>query len=1128
MGDRRTGCWALGVVLVGLVVGPGRAAANGDQVLDESLRLTGRGLGLAAAAVGTAQRGTAPGSATAVLALTDVPAGARVERALLYWGIAGSPASPSVTWEGRVVDGIRIGVGTDTCWGYPASTAFRADVTTDVAGNGVYAVAGLPASHGAPQPDSNGVSLWVIYGVAGSPELVTIVVRDGVLAGDTGLSTTFTGLPVGVTPKWARLRLLVGDGQPTADGATLFAGHSLGTDLLGGGAGSFWDDLGFDVGGLMAGAPSASVTLNHGAGLDCLQWIAAALVWAQPASPVLEVTPAAIDFGSVPVGAATGYATVTARNAGGLPLTLQGVSLSGAGDFTAPASGLPQVLAAGEEREIVVGFAAQAAGQRTATLTVASDAPQQPSRAVGLTGRGTVPQARLAPDLLDFGDVAVADIAPTLRATVHNDGEAPLAVTGASLGGGEAGDFLAPTATLPATVAPGASLALDMGFRPRSAGTRAATLLVATGDPSHPSLTVAVRGRGVTRALAGPATIDFGVVRVGTSVSRGVLVRSTGDGAVMLVGAGVAGAAAGSFTAGDPALPVILAAGQSVELAVAFAPDAVGDRTAVLVIENDAGPPLAVTLRGSGAAPQLEVDPGALEFGSHAPGVAVSRTVTIRNAGTALLRVATVRLEGPGQPAFAVGSGPADALLPAGTATVEVRFTAAAVGTELATLVVTADDPLVPEARVSLSGAGMAPELAIDPAALDFGEVEVGGAPAWRTVTITNRSVDNVSVTAIAAEGSASFQPGADLPWTLPPGGSMTATVAFAPTAAGTAAARIALSLEGLGATTLAVPASGQGITLRVHGGGCRVGGPGGPHLGLWLLLALAGLPRLRRWRGLVVPFALLVAVPARADSIDLSVVRPAAADPIAGASAPLGHLELAFGGTMAFARNPLVLTVQGDAATRIGLVRSRLTAEAGVALGLFGRVELGLRLPAVVYQDGAAGATFAAPAAAALGDLALAAKVRLWRRPTSLAIGLVTTVPTGDAAAYAGYGRVTLEPRLMWEWRGEAGLLAAAAGYRYRAGTPAAGGLPVGDELTASLIVGVRLGRNQLLAVEVVGATPVRSFGARDLTPLEALASLHLTFGRGSAGAAVGGGVVSGYGASDFRVATGGAWRVG
>lgn len=102
------------------------------------------------------------------------------------------------------------------------------------------------------------------------------------------------------------------------------------------------------------------------------------------------------------------------------------------------------------------------------------------------------PVAGVTPGSLAFGNQAIATTSAPLTATLSNTGGAPLTFT-ASVAGA---DF-AQTNACGGTVAVGGSCVISLTFTPTVPGARSATLSIASNDPAHNPLTVALTGTGV-------------------------------------------------------------------------------------------------------------------------------------------------------------------------------------------------------------------------------------------------------------------------------------------------------------------------------------------------------------------------------------------------------------------------------------------------------------------------------------------------------------------------------------------------------------------------------------------------------------------------------------------------------
>jgi hypothetical protein len=104
----------------------------------------------------------------------------------------------------------------------------------------------------------------------------------------------------------------------------------------------------------------------------------------------VSLQPASLTFGRVRVGQQSSPASITLTNSGNGTLNVGAVSLQGQdpADFVVASNSCTgAVLAPGATCSMAVAFRPTLSGTRTATLTVASDAPASPST-VPLSGTG--------------------------------------------------------------------------------------------------------------------------------------------------------------------------------------------------------------------------------------------------------------------------------------------------------------------------------------------------------------------------------------------------------------------------------------------------------------------------------------------------------------------------------------------------------------------------------------------------------------------------------------------------------------------------------------------------------------------------------------------------------------------
>ncbi|MCX7843752.1 MAG: choice-of-anchor D domain-containing protein [Candidatus Bipolaricaulota bacterium] len=220
--------------------------------------------------------------------------------------------------------------------------------------------------------------------------------------------------------------------------------------------------------------------------------------------------------------------------------------------------------------------------------------------------------------------------------------------------------------------------------------------------------------------------------------------------------------------------------------------------------------------------PRISVSPTALEFGNVPVGQEAALSVTVSNTGCASLSVGTVSLTGPHAAEFLVRNDAVSGatIPPGGSRTLEVVFRPASAGAKTATLRIPSNDPQTPVASVSLSGTGVAPQIAVSPLAHDFGAVRVGQESAPLTVTVRNVGTAPLSVGTVSLTGphAAEFLVRNDAVSgaTIPPGGSRTLEVVFRPVSVGAKTATLRIPSDDPQTPVASVSLSGTGAAPQV------------------------------------------------------------------------------------------------------------------------------------------------------------------------------------------------------------------------------------------------------------------------------------------------------------------------
>ncbi len=586
-----------------------------------------------------------------------------------------------------------------------------------------------------------------------------------------------------------------------------------------------------------AGRHSASVVVTSNDADEASVSVTLTGTGLQEEGPSIVVSPLSVDFGDVFVGASSTQ-PVSISNDGTLPLTVSGVALAEGSDpsFSLGEITLPIELAPGASTSIDAIFTPGEVGAVQGALVIESNDDDTPAVNVSLAGEGTPTPA---PDItvetdptLPFGQVQVGT-SETRTARIRNTGVAILDVTSIALSGGTSAEF---TYDGPASLSlvPGAELPLPVTYAPVDQGFDGGTLVIASEDPDEAVIEVALSGSGVADASAKidvrtDPVLAYGQVSFGASIAKVVSIANAGAANLDVTAIALGQGTSADYAITDsPVLPVSIAPGARVEVEVTYTPASDGFDSGTVVIESadPVNPTSTVSLTGIGinnsnGVPQIEVEPEILEFGAHPFGSPVSLGVTVRNRGTAELQVTSVRIGEQGSLAFSVAEPTQFSLVPDSEAVVNVTFTPTpSPGDKSNVLIIESNDVANPVVNVTLIGASAPrPQIATDPEAVDFGDVEIGSST---TLAVTVQSIGgeplNVTAIALGAGSSAAFTLAAPDPGILDPGTETTFDVTYAPTEEVTDTGAVEISSNDVRFPLLRVSLTGTGVPVAVMG----------------------------------------------------------------------------------------------------------------------------------------------------------------------------------------------------------------------------------------------------------------------------------------------------------------------
>jgi Bacterial lectin/Abnormal spindle-like microcephaly-assoc'd, ASPM-SPD-2-Hydin/PQQ-like domain len=288
-------------------------------------------------------------------------------------------------------------------------------------------------------------------------------------------------------------------------------------------------------------------------------------------------------------------------------------------------------------------------------------------------------------------------------------------------------------------------------------------------------------GSPVTPPLTGSATA-FPTTTVGSTSQKTLTLTATD--AITLSSLR---SSSSQFVLGTPsrALPATLAAGQTLDVPITFAPTQTGPIGGTLTATTSTGRTADFALSGTGqaASAQLEVTPPLVSFGGTAVGGHLAGTATFKNVGSAPLTINAVHL--PAAPFGASGVPAVGSTIAAGgSVTVNVTFDPTQAGTFSSAIGL---DTTGGNDEVGLSGsAGNAGVLAIRSETNDYGTVTVGQR-LTKSFTVSNTGGVAVTITKSKPPTGGAFTATTTLAegTTIAPGQTLTESVTFAPNAAG-------------------------------------------------------------------------------------------------------------------------------------------------------------------------------------------------------------------------------------------------------------------------------------------------------------------------------------------------------
>ncbi len=299
---------------------------------------------------------------------------------------------------------------------------------------------------------------------------------------------------------------------------------------------------------------------------------------------------------------------------------------------------------------------------------------------------------------------------------------------------------------------------------------------------------VAPSGAQASTAGLSPSSLDFPDTLVGvSSPDQQVFFTNDGPDPIDVSGVSIGGLNQSDFTVTvDNCTGVTLAASESCELRVAFAPTARGALSAELYVSHTGDGGLATSaLTGNGVTRELTVSPPQLDF----PATTVNypggeQQLEVKNTGDLPVQVNNVFIDGSEGADFNQNNNCGGKLDPDQVCNVNVTFWPHGEGSRNATLHLSSDASN-PDETVPLSGTGAPPQLSFEPGSYDFGLQQINSNSTQTNFLLRNAGAAPVQVNSIdiVAPGSNAFWTGFIDCWgqTLQPNDTCNVQVNFGP-----------------------------------------------------------------------------------------------------------------------------------------------------------------------------------------------------------------------------------------------------------------------------------------------------------------------------------------------------------
>ena len=388
--------------------------------------------------------------------------------------------------------------------------------------------------------------------------------------------------------------------------------------------------------------------------------------------PALVADPPLVDFGRVVLGT-TRTASVTLTNTSDREVEVIRTEPDASTSIELTAELVREKLAPGASLSMTVRYTPSDLGLDEGRFTVLDNSPRVEALSVRVRGTGVESDIEIEPTMLTFSGLTVGQ-SQVLSFFIRNIGDRAHEIsvirfesTTASV----AGELSLPAAARPATpfmLDPQQTQQVDVRYLPENTTPDVDRVMVeSTGlaRPGFVQISASAELAPRPRIEVTPAFLAFGQVEIGQGKPLNLRITSAGTADLVLTASVTIDPLSAPYSlAGQPPDGQVLPPTDSEEFQVILSPTQLGPvpNADVVIASNDPNlPEVRVPLTGQGidtSIPSIFVDPNPLAFGLVPRGVNASRTVLVRNDGTAPLQIQMVRLNNDAGGRFTLPSPP--------------------------------------------------------------------------------------------------------------------------------------------------------------------------------------------------------------------------------------------------------------------------------------------------------------------------------------------------------------------------------------------------------------------------------------------------------------------------------------